>query len=75
MKYKLTIYPAFEAGNPTVEFKFDSVIELIAAKETCADLLLFIQNETNIMPSYSNMFYMEELIDEDWEKFENEITE
>ena len=61
MKFKLTIYPALEAGNPSVSYRFETLKELNAAKDTCADLLIFLQDKAKVMNDYSNMFLKESL--------------
>ena len=71
MLYRLTIYPALEAGNVQTEFLFETAKEMVAAKDTAADLLLFIQDQmTGIMESYSNMFLMEEFACGEWQEWE-----
>lgn len=70
-KFKLTIMPALEKGPVGVSFEFDTAAEMIAAKNTCADILLFIQDELKAMRDYSNSFEMEEFIDGEWEEFED----
>ncbi len=66
MKYRLIIYPAMEAGNPSTRFLFETKKELDAAKNSCADLLLFMQDMAKIMNDYSNMFICEEKIGSEW---------
>jgi hypothetical protein len=70
MKYKLTIWPALEAAAQEIEFLFETAEQMVVAKDTCADLLLFMQDKMKIMPDYSNTFEMEEFIDEEWEEYE-----
>ncbi|MEE8299477.1 MAG: hypothetical protein V3R67_08885 [Thermodesulfobacteriota bacterium] len=65
MKYKLEIFPAFEAGNPSKTFEFETKEEMSAARNTCADILLFMQ-ELEITYDFSNMFIEEEKIDGEW---------
>lgn len=71
MKYKLTIYPAMGHEYIWTQFYFESKEELMAARNTSADLLLFLQDQAKIMPDYSNMFVCEELINGNWEDTEN----
>jgi len=68
MDYKMEIFPALEAGNPSIIFMFDSKEEMIAAKDTVADLLLFMQDKAHVMDEYSNMFCMEEIVDGEWQE-------
>lgn len=70
MRYKLTIWPALEASAQEIEFLFESAEQMVVAKNTCADLILFIQDKMKVMPDYSNTFEMEELIDGEWEEYE-----
>ena len=71
MKFKLTIYPALEvdAALYTI-FKFETAEQMVTSKDTAADLLLFMQDKAKIMEDYSNMFVMEELVDNEWEEYE-----
>ena len=68
MKYKLTINPAMEAGEFWTIFEFETEAELNAAKNTAADLLLFIQDKAKVMEDYSNIFISEVLVDGEWEE-------
>ncbi len=70
MKYRMTVYPAVEAGNPSTRFLFETKIELEAAKNSCADLLLFMQDMAKVMDDYSNMFVCEKNVDGEWEEIE-----
>jgi len=66
MNFSLTIIPAVEAGNASKRFMFESKVELFAARDTCADLLLFMQDKAKVMNDYSNCFIAEEKIDGEW---------
>lgn len=72
-KYRLTIWPALEAtANETAkEFYYETADQMVAAKDTAADLLLFMQDDLKVFPAYSNIFEMEVLIDGNWEEFED----
>ena len=67
VKYKLTINPAMELGNDVFKQYFDTEIELHAAAECCADLLLYIQDYLVAMDDYNNIFIKEQLINGEWE--------
>lgn len=70
-KFKLTIFPAFELPNaPCKEFEFNSIEELMTVKNSCADLLLFIQDEIKVMDDYSNLFVTEAYEDGEWSEIE-----
>lgn len=60
MNFKLTISPAIEVVSPFIEFKFKTKVEAEAASNTCADLLLFMQDKAQIMDDYSNSFVISE---------------
>jgi len=70
VKYRLTITPAFEVSSKAISFEFEAEDQMLAAKDSCADLLLFIQDAVGAMAGYSNIFEMEELIDGEWEEYE-----
>lgn len=66
MDYKLTIHPALEAGEFWVISYFETKEELTAASDTASRLLLFMQDQAQVMEDYSNMFIEEQLIDGEW---------
>ena len=67
LNFSLRITPAIEQGGGYKEFLFDSLKELNAAKDTCADMLLFMQDRLKIMDDYSNSFVSEQRIsDSEW---------
>lgn len=70
MRYCMTIYPAIEAGNPSIRFLFETAEQMIVAKNTAADLLLFMQDKARVMNDYSNCFDFEEKINGDWVEYE-----
>jgi len=70
MKYRMTIYPALEAGNHTVEFGFETADQMLVAKDVAAGLLLFLQDTAGVMKDYSNLFILEECIDGEWEEYD-----
>jgi len=70
MKYKLTINPAIEAGSNDIEFGFETAEQMVVSKDTAASLLLFIQDTAGVMDDYSNMFIMEEMVNGEWEEYE-----
>ena len=68
MSYRLTIYPAIEVGAKPFVQEFRTVDEMTAAKDTAANMLLFLQDEVRLMKDYSNVFITEELVDGEWEE-------
>ncbi len=60
MKYKrlsLKVYPAFDLTMTDFrEFFFDSASDLLIAKNSIADILLYLQDDLNVMKDYSNFF-------------------
>jgi DnaJ-domain-containing protein 1 len=70
-KYKLEITPALEAfPTATIKSYFDTKNELLVAKNSCSNLLLFIQDELAIMYDYSNIFELSEW-SEDTKEYEH----
>lgn len=70
-KFRLSICPAFEKDSSAViEFSFKTKAELTAASNCAADLLLFLQDNLQVMEDYSNCFDRQELIDGEWEETE-----
>jgi len=73
LNYKLTIYPAFDLDMTACkEMQFNTRSEIKAARNACADLLLFLQDDITVMKDYSNMFVEEQLVDGEWEEVDEE---
>lgn len=70
MNFKMTVHPAIEAGNPSIRFGFETAEQMVVAKDTAAGLLLFLQDQAQVMEDYSNMFILEEKVDGEWEDYE-----
>ncbi len=70
MNFKMTVHPAIEAGNPSIRFAFETAEQMVIAKDTAAGLLLFLQDQAQVMEDYSNMFILEEKVDGEWEDYE-----
>lgn len=70
MKYRLSIAPALEISGREIVHQYETAEQMVVAKDTAANLLLFIQDQLKAMKDYSNMFVMEELIDGEWEEYE-----
>ena len=71
--YKLIIYPATDIDHDAkMESRFTTRKEMYAAKNTSADLLLFMQDEMTIMQDYSNIFLCEELVNGLWEEVDED---
>jgi hypothetical protein len=73
LPFRLTIAPAVELGvDKSKEFFFKTKEELFAATNTAADLLLYLINDLDIMPDYSNIFDTEQYVGDYWEEVEEE---
>lgn len=70
MNFKMTIYPAIEAGNQSIEFLYETAEQMVMAKDTAARLLLFMQDQAKVMEDYSNLFLLEEKAGNEWEEYE-----
>ncbi len=68
MNYRLSVTPAMENSIRFKVFLFESRMEALAAKNTVADMLLFLQDDLKVMPDYSNIITAEERIDGEWEE-------
>lgn len=71
-KYKLTIYPAVEVNLSGIKIDFNTKNEMLAVKSTCADLLLYLQDEIKVMKDYSNLFICEVFEDGEWLEIDEE---
>ena len=70
MNYRMTIYPAIEAGDQSISFGFETAEQMVVAQDTTAGLLLFMQDQAKVMDDYSNAFLLEERINGEWEEYE-----
>lgn len=70
MNYKMTVYPAIEAGMNNIVFIFETVDQMLVSKDVSADLIWFIQDKMQVMNDYSNMFLLEENIDGEWIEYD-----
>jgi len=48
--FKLTITPALEKTSYSAVFTYETAEQMVAAKDTAANLLLFLQEKINVMP-------------------------
>lgn len=73
MNYKLIISPVVDSyPNAFTSFQFETEAELRAAADTCADLLLFLQDKAKCMRDESNMFILLHMQDGEWEELEDD---
>ena len=71
MKYRLLVVPALEKSNRFKVFPFESKVGVLAAQNTVADMLLFLQDDLKIMPGHSSIISAEEKVDGEWEEIED----
>jgi hypothetical protein len=71
MKFKLTIHPCFDSAKEAYTSElFETRCQLIAAKNACANLLLFLQDKLKAMDDETNIFICEEHVDGEWQDLE-----
>lgn len=71
MNYRMIIFPAIgKAGNSSITFVFETAEQMVVARNTAADLLLFLQDKAKVMEDYSNAFILEEKVSGEWEEYE-----
>jgi hypothetical protein len=70
MNYRMSIAPAIEVSGKTVNFVYETSEQMLASRDTAADLLLFIQDSMKLMPDYSNIFDLEVKVGGEWEEYE-----
>ena len=54
--YKLRVTPAMEKSFDYVDFDFDTKIEMEAAHNSMARLLIYLQDDLKVMYDFSNIF-------------------
>ena len=67
-QFKVTIIPMFETAQELLTKEYETIEEAFAAKDTAADLLLFLQDDLEAMRNSSNLLYIEELMNGEWEE-------
>ena len=70
MKYRVTVLPALEITTETNEFLFETKEEGVAAANTVADMLLYLQDDLGVMEDYSNVVAIEKKTDGEWEQID-----
>ena len=71
-KFKLTVYPDMDHHiDKGMESSYRTAEEMQAAKNAMASLLIFMQNDLEMMLDHSNMFVEEWFIDGEWEEFDS----
>lgn len=64
MEYKLIIHPdVYLNPNTFLSMKFETLVEMNAASNACANMLLFLQDDAKLMPDRANMFVLTRLVD------------
>jgi len=70
--YKLIIHPAAcEFPNAFIERLYLTLEQAKAASNACADLLLFLQDDMEVMNDYANMFVVVQKVDGEWCEIED----
>jgi hypothetical protein len=70
MSFKLTVIPALELDTKGITFTFNTREELEAASNSCALLILHLQDSLNVMKDYSGFHIKEYLEDGEWIELE-----
>ena len=70
-EFHVSIIPAMDTrGYKALHLYFETIEEANAAKEAAGDLLLFLQDNIKVMDDQTNMIFIEQFIDDDWEDIE-----
>ena len=70
-EFRVSIVPAMDTrGYKNLELYFGTIEEAKAATETAGMLLLFLQDDLRVMSDESNMIYIEQYVEGDWEELE-----
>lgn len=73
MSYRVIITPAMELDHTAgMERSYHDLHAAKVAKNMAADLLLFLQDVITVMPDYSNMIYIEQFVEGEWQEIEGD---
>lgn len=72
LRYKLKIFPVLEQSMSEKSFLFETKEEMLAASNTCADLLLWLQDGLKVMKDYSNIILQYHLQGDEWIEYEED---
>lgn len=64
--YRLNVIPALEVSKDIKQFTFNTLAEVVAAQNTLADMLLYLQDDLKVMLDYSNVIGIDHYIDDEW---------
>ena len=71
--FRLTVYPVMDINmDASKNFEFSTHEEMMAAKNAIADMLLYLQDDLEVMNDFSNMFVLEQNCDGDWEEIDED---
>jgi len=72
MSYRLSINPALELGvlkeSEQLQFTYSSKSQMDRSADDMAEMLLFLQDNLEVMDSFSNLFVKEQLKAGGWEE-------
>ena len=69
--WKLNVMPALEVSHEYFEQEFTLYVEVLAAKDFAASLLLAMQDDIGCMPDRSNCFTIYKLEGNEWVELED----
>ncbi len=71
LKFRVNFIPALEVSNESIKLEFVSKFQAKQALDAMAILLLFMQDNA-MMNDFSNVAWVEELVDGEWEEVDEE---
>ena len=67
VKYRVIFMPAIEVSKESIELEFSTLIGARQSRDSMAELLIFMA-DNRMMHNYSNVAWIEELVDGEWEE-------
>ncbi|MFK5891897.1 MAG: hypothetical protein QM504_01600 [Pseudomonadota bacterium] len=68
-KFRLTVYPAYDAPDYNLQIEFQSKENLIAGKESIIEYRKFMMEGVNMLEAFTDKIVSEELVNSEWVEF------
>lgn len=72
LKYRVNFIPALEVSSESIKLEFATKFQAEQALDAMAMLLLFMQDNA-MMNDFSNVAWIEKLVDGEWEEVDEDV--